>query len=341
MVTAHLLWPAIGVTAILVIALATAVAWIRAGREQPEPEQVWVANTDYRDAVPEVATWFRRYRWLQGTLAAGLIVAVAGGAAIAARPMERQVVADRMATRDIVLCLDISGSMTPYDGAVLRMYRELAENFRGERIALSVFNSTSRTVFPLTDDYTLVDQQLQEGIAALDIDLSTADPSSSQMADYLRFSAGTYRSGWGSSLIGDGLANCALLFDGQDTERARSIILATDNAVAGEPIYTLEQANALVTERHITLHGLYGTDGGRETAASREYKEIVEEGDGLFFRADDPAAVRGMVEDVVSHQAVALGAKPRIVIHDRPQVWYGVAVLGVALMLVAAWRVRQ
>ena len=44
---------------------------------------------------------------------------------------------------------------------------KLVSHFRGERIALSIFNSTSRTVFPLTDDYDLVSSQLTKAADAL------------------------------------------------------------------------------------------------------------------------------------------------------------------------------
>ncbi len=58
---------------------------------------------------------------------------------------------------------------------------------------------------------------------------------------YAQFTAGTTANLSGASLIGDGLASCALQFDAEDTERSRSIILATDNYVSGEPIYTLRR----------------------------------------------------------------------------------------------------
>ena len=69
---------------------------------------------------------------------------------------------ERASSRDIVLCLDVSGSALPYDREVIDTYRTLVDNFKGERIGLSIFNSTSRTVFPLTDDYELVSEQLDK-----------------------------------------------------------------------------------------------------------------------------------------------------------------------------------
>src|SRR5690606_4037591 len=250
---------------VVAVAAAGALAWWLARRRRArdaDGDVLWVANTDYLARVPAFTSWVRRYRALQGLTAAGLLVAVVGAGAVAARPVETDVVVDRLGTRDIVLCLDVSGSMIEYDGAVLKVFQELVDNFEGERIALSIFNSTSRTVFPLTDDYTLVQEELQAGIDALDKDPATFDytggSDDAEILEYAQFTAGTTANLAGASLIGDGLASCALQFDAEDTERSRSIILATDNYVSGEPIYTLPQAAELVASRDIRLHGIFG-----------------------------------------------------------------------------------
>ena len=60
----------------------------------------------------------------------------------------------------------------------------------------------------------------------------------------------------GSSLIGDGLASCVFRFDRLDEERARSIVFATDNALAGEPLVTLSDAAQLAAERGIRVYAV-------------------------------------------------------------------------------------
>jgi len=342
-------WPWVWVVLVAGVLATGAVAWWLARRRRERAagrDVLWVANTDYLERVPAFAAWVRRYRVLQGLTAAGLLVAVVGAGAVAARPVETDVVVDRLGTRDIVLCLDVSGSMIEYDGAVLTVFQELVDSFEGERIALSIFNSSSRTVFPLTDDYALVQEELQAGIDALDKDPSTFDytggTDDAEILEYAQFSAGTTANLAGASLIGDGLASCALQFDAEDTERSRSIILATDNYVSGEPIYTLQQAVDLVTSRDITLHGIFGGSKRYEgTPEETEYRESVEGAGGLYFLADDPGAVQGMVDDVVAQQAVELDASPEVIVTDRPAGWFLVTVLGVALLVVVAWRVRE
>ncbi|MBD8080335.1 VWA domain-containing protein [Cellulosimicrobium arenosum] len=343
-----ILWPWVWVGVVVGVLAAGGIAWWLARRRRADRtggEVLWVANSAYLARLPAFTAWVRRYRLLQGVVAVGLLVGVVGAGAVAARPAQTDVVTDRLGTRDIVLCLDVSGSMLPYDGAVLKVYQELVENFEGERIALSIWNSSSRTVFPLTDDYTLVQEQLQAGVDAVDKDPSDFDWDGSDDAEILefaQFTAGTTANLAGASLVGDGLANCALQFDEEDTDRSRSIILATDNYVSGEPIYTLEEAADLVSSRDITLNGLYGgTEFYRDTPEETEYRETVEDGGGLYFFADDPSAVQSMVDDVVAQQAVELDATPEVQVTDRPAGWFLVALGGVAVLLVAAWRVRE
>lgn len=103
---------------------------------------------------------FRQWRVLSRLAVILLVVALALATALVARPSTVDEGEEKASSRDIVLCLDVSGSALPYDREVIDTYRQLVDSFKGERIGLSIFNSTSRTVFPLTDDYELVSKQL-------------------------------------------------------------------------------------------------------------------------------------------------------------------------------------
>ncbi|WP_277207450.1 VWA domain-containing protein [Isoptericola croceus] len=344
-----ILWPwvAAGVIAVALVWCVVAVVVARRGR--PADDVVRVAHTEHLTRLPEVRRALRWHRIAHGLGALVVLAAVVATSLLAGRPVEREVVAERLATRDIVLCLDVSGSMLPYDAAVLSVYAELTEHFAGERIALVVFDSTARTVFPLTDDYTLVGDQLAAGAEAVGIDLDRlgdktldemSDGELAQVQELLAFTAGT-TSLADSSLIGDGLATCALQFDEQGSERSRSILLATDNFVGEDPVYALGEAAELVASRDITLYGLYGgpTDrvGGTEES---EYRSVVSEHGGLYFTLDDPGAVDALVADVLAQQAVELDADAESVLHDVPGRWYAALLLGTVLLIAAAWRVR-
>ncbi|HCX86079.1 MAG TPA: hypothetical protein DHV14_13285 [Micrococcales bacterium] len=340
-----LLQPWFIVGAIVVLVAAFAVGYLtRRGSRTPDGVR-WVANASYLTELPSFRSRLALFR---GGLATAAALAMVGGVAagvLLARPVDRQTQSAELSTRDIVLCLDVSGSMVGYDAEIVDRFLELVEGFDGERIALSIWNQTSRTVFPLTDDYTLVTEQLTAARDALDFDVSSLDNGSYDPAALdrlLAFVAGTEGGDENStSLIGDGLASCGLLFDENDTERSRSIVLASDNQLIGTPIYTLAEAADFVSARDIGLIGIYSGEVTDTSAAEqKEFEDVIGAHDGLYFEASDPAAVDAIVDRIQSQQAVDLEASPETVITDRPAAALAVLGLAFALLVVAVWRLR-
>lgn len=339
-----LLHPWVVAVAIVVVLGATALGWfLRVG--PPAPSRVrWVANASY---LTQLSAFRARLAIYKGGLAAALAITAVGALAagvLVARPVERQIRNEELATRDIVLCLDTSGSMVSYDVEIIEAFLELVESFDGERIALSIWNQTSRTVFPLTDDYGLIIEELTEARTALDV---TILPGGYVLDDreyerLMEFIAGTESMAVdGSSLVGDGLASCGLLFDEADTERSRSIILATDNEVIGEPVFTLAEAGAFVAERDIGLIGLYaGAQTAESEAQRKEFEEVVAEHDGLFFVSEDPAAIDAIIDRIQTQQAVDLDANPEVVIIDRPVLAFTWLSIAAGALLLLVWRLR-
>ena len=194
-----------------------------------------------------------------------LVVALALATALVARPSTVDEGEEKASSRDIVLCLDVSGSALPYDREVIDTYRQLVDSFKGERIGLSIFNSTSRTVFPLTDDYELVSKQLDKASSILAGVESQDDIDKMKDSDYQAISdwlEGTQNRKESTSLIGDGVVSCAAMLpgfaygnasaDNAERQRAASIVLATDNVVSGKPTYTLDEALNLTKQAQIT-----------------------------------------------------------------------------------------
>ena len=300
-----------------------------------------VANADRLTALPEYQAALRRHRrWLAVAAVAGGTLVVSTAAA-AARPAELTTIRPEQRNRDIVLCLDASGSMSSADSAVVDVFAELAREFDGERIGLTVFDSTAVQVFPLTDDYEYVQEQLKLARGAFD-----GEAGSSGFLD------GTW-SGRGSSLIGDGLASCVQGFpDTEDRpdhpdqggpQRSRSLVLATDNFLSGEPIFTLEKAGALAQEKNVRVYALnpgdfdYGTAGGQPGALLRAAAEAT---GGAYYSLDSPDAVAGIVRTVQQTEAAAMQGAPRAVVWDRPDLPLAVALVSGLVLAGASWRLR-
>ena len=87
----------------------------------------------------------------------------------------------------------------------------MVDTFEGERVALTIFNSTSRTVFPLTNDYDLIKRELEEDLEAIDFDefgyrLGNRDYSDDKVRQYVeKIVEGTKGIPDQASVVPDGL----------------------------------------------------------------------------------------------------------------------------------------
>lgn len=93
----------------------------------------------------------------------------------------------------------------------------------------------------------------------------------------------------------------------------------------------------------MTVNGLYGAAEGEsaDSPRAKEYGEALEGAGGMYFFSDDPRAVEAMVADVQSQQAVDLDAAPEISQADKAGPWLWVALVGVTLLVLVQWRLRE
>ena len=302
-------------------------------RRRPAPakpqDSLAVAHSDRLTALPAYRSAMRRYRVLLASLLVVAIIAVVASVGLASRPSRQTLAQPELKNRDIVLCLDISGSMVDYDTRIVGVFAELSKKFTGERISLVLFNASAVTYFPLSSDYDYVGSQLKRLQTAL------ANEDDSLLNGTLL--------GNGSSLIGDGLASCATRFDTPESDRSRSIILATDNLLAGKSIFTLPEAGQLASEKGIRVYGINpGDTKARDylSALSTEYKNVVESTGGGYFPLDDPSAIPSIVDRITAEQAAAIPSPPQLIDQDIPQLPLALLILGVAGVFVLAWRLR-
>ena len=307
------------------------------GRRRP------VAHADRLTALPEYQAALRRYRRWLVLAATALVLLLVSTAAAAARPVAMDTVRPEQHNRDIMLCLDASGSMSSADAAVVDVFAKLAREFDGERIGLTIFDSSAIQVFPLTDDYAYAQEQLQGARDAFD-----GKPGSSGFLD------GTW-SGRGSSLIGDGLASCLNSFPGagksQETtgggtnsHRSRSVVLATDNFLSGKPIMTLDQAAGLARERSVHVYALNPADldyGSGSDQPGAQLRVAAESTGGAYFALDSPDAVAGIVTGIEQTETTAVQGAPRAVFADVPGLPLAAALLSALALCAVLWRLQR
>ncbi len=321
-------WMIIVALAVVLVALGIGLALglRRAGRGEAG-ERARVARAERLRALPSFRQALtRRVLALSGILVLGTVATVAAGV-VAARPMSSQTIQPVNTSRDIMLCLDVSGSMTEVDVEVLSVFEELLEDFEGERIGLTIFNSSPVQIFPLTDDYDFI----REHLASIKESFDYVD----QIPEHW---VGTLN-GEGASLIGDGLAACTMGFDRPDDERSRSVIFATDNEINGASIVTLEEAAGYAKSKGVRVFALNPVQG-KDAEVSAELAAAAETTGGAAYGLRDTTTVSDIVTEVQEQEATELRGEAQVVWTDTPNLW--IVVLSVALLsfAVVLWRVR-
>lgn len=320
--------PWVGAIVLVVAAVWLVVVAVRRRRRRRSAAPVAgapIANVDRALESPVFVRMRRRYRRLVHTELALLATAAAACTVLLMQPVGSRAEGSSRLNRDVMLCLDVSGSMADVDSMLLDQFERLAGDLAGERIGLTIWNGSAVTLFPLTDDAAFVHATLGTARDALE-------------RNDVNFLNGT-RLG-GSSLIGDGLASCALRFDRLDEHRARSIVFATDNALAGSPIMTLAEAAQLARGRGVQVFALAPADQIAPGNAANLRNEVLSTG-GAYFEVGDRAALASVVQEIRALQASATEQPPRHVEQDRPGPWLTLAALATAGAALAAWGLRR
>ena len=318
-----------------VVVIATVVGWMLARRAGVRSgKKGWVANTGYLRGLPKYQALVRRTRASLAMAFVCFLIAVIATSVSAGAPVDRYVKHDKSASRDIVLCLDASGSMLPYDSKIGGAFRQIISHFEGERISLQLWDAYSMTMFPLTDDYDMATDVLQDMSDTIDTGLIQVGGKISgtrELFEYLEPVLDEKQEV--SSLVGDGLASCIMGFDHNDKQRSRTILLATDNEVYGDGVYDLSEAIEFAKKQGVTVTALYpGSDTNLGYQAQQLRDEVRKTG-GDFYDASSPSAVDSVVRQIEAEQKEELDSAGKMVETDRPGAALGWTLVGVVSLL--------
>lgn len=189
--------------------------------------------------------------------------------------------------RDIMLAVDLSGSMTEQDMAYNGQYvdrltmvkavlTDFIEQRQGDRLGLILFGDTAFLQTPLTRDVKTVSKMLSEAQIGL-VGRATA------IGDALGLSVKRFANKDKSNRI------VVLLTDGQNTagnlKPEEALLLARD---AGIKVYTIGVGSD--NPRGFSLFNMGGMSG--DTIDEGLLKRIAEQTGGLYFRAKDVAGLQ-------------------------------------------------
>lgn len=290
-----------------------------------------LAHTKRLRALPEYQKLFKQYRFFVIAVTILALALSASLALLASRPISTDTVQNETKTRDIMLCLDASGSMIETDIAALETFKDIIKGFGNERVGLSLFDAGSLMVFPLTNDYDSVNEYLDDVIKDVD-----------------KYAFATYlEEKQGSSLVGDGLLSCTLRFDKLDEDRSRSIILVTDN-YSGKGEVTIQESSALAKEKKIKIFTLE-PNGQAEIGAPSSYidsatQELVDAANltgGQHYNLEDSSTVRGVIADINEQEKTAYKGPVTKVTHDQPRIAFIFCVLILSGYVYVMWRLNE
>ena len=294
-----------------------------------------ISNTKYVKNTSYYKDLFIRYKIITILLlfiVSGVLIA---NAVLTARVQEIKENSDTDYNRDIMLCMDVSGSVSSLNMSLVNQLRDVVNGLQGDRFGVTIFNSTAITIVPLTKDYKYVDKILDTVSRSFNAQINGDYKTDKYIYNYIY--QGTTEGDRGYSLIPDGLMSCGLTFKESEENRTRVIIMSTDNSLAGTAVFNLEEAAQYLKDNNIILYGI-GTNFmyGKNLT---EYKRAVNITGGKYFNPNRSSMSKVVKEiDGLSKAAVEVNAESYRT--DRPESIFIVLVLLISLLFIITRQVK-
>ncbi len=221
---------------------------------------------------------------------AGLVTSLLAGAYLMGRPSYNKKIDAGVKRRDIYLCLDVSYSLYELNADFVENLEEVVRGLEGDRVGISIFNTSTVEYMPLTTDmdftidklkelkeYFVLQREYMHFHDKYNIEEMTDEEfldflGSLPKDEYDNFANTVYTLDLidnpvtldsevrGSSLIGEGLASCLFNFPYlEDSDRTRVIIMVTDNAQAEKepPAIELAEAANMCKNNDVAVFGIF------------------------------------------------------------------------------------
>ena len=322
-----------------IIAIVAYSIYHRKTGQQRIKKSVLISHSKKIRALPEYEKASKKYRILLCVAAVALVFSIASITITASRPISVDIIEPDYETRDIMLCIDVSGSQATEIANVILYFSNVVGRLKGQRIGVGVFAEKATILSPLTNDYAMVENLLKELVSLY----RARDPLAEGYNTSLIKNLGS------ASAIGPGIINCASGFDKLTEDgRAQSMIVATDNLQNIDGV-TAEQAGNYLARYGITLYAIDTIDADRIVVGSVHdpanraagLRRAAGATGGLYYNLPtqgingEQAAESIMKQEAAKHENVA-----QFIQTDSPKISTALALVSVIVMLIAIWRLK-
>ena len=327
----------------LLLLLPIGIIFYLFGFKKNKKEQIHspkIANTLFVKSTIYYQKILKSYQTYKIILYISFIVAIISSILLVARVQKVETHNINEYKRDIILCMDVSASVDELNIEIIESLKKTVESLQGERFGISIFNTTSIMVSPLTDDYDFILDSLDEIERSIKANngspYSYFDNDFYYIRNYIYMGTIEGNEERGSSLIGDGLASCVYSFPKLAEDRSRIIIFTTDNDLEGTPIVTLDQAAEISKKRNILVYGI-GTKKMKDNDRT-EMKIAVEKTGGIFYEQSN-RAVKGIVKDIEKTSKSLINSRMETTATDLPTVPHLFLILSLGSIIICSKKV--
>ncbi len=289
-----------------------------------------VANTSIVKDSEEYKSILFKFRVGMYILYAIIFICLLSSSILSSRIIKTQTIENEIYNRDIILCMDVSTSVDDLNKQLVASYKEVVKSLNGERFGISIFNTSSYMLVPLTEDYDYVLGVLDTIGKALnvydDYRINYGVEDFSYLSRYLLYGTIVGNETRGSSIIGDGLASCVFAFPNLEENRSRIIIFSTDNDLQGKEYITLLEAGELSKSKDVTVYTIAPkSTSGRFT---KDLETVAKTTGGKFFKEGQGETIKNIVNGIESKEKSLLKGNTKTVVTDYPEVPYILLLLG-------------
>ncbi len=317
---------------IICFVLSIALFFIKFNKKSNYTNGKKVANTQYIKETEYYKAKMKKYLILSNAVKILSIICIVLTGVLISRPITTTTKSEEKLNRDILMGLDISTSQSEVNLELIKKFKEILPEIKGDRIGIVLYNTAPMVYCPLTDDYDYINECFEKIEEQLNIAIQyngnppvTYEENGKSIPTLWYGGVGKDAETRGSSLIGDGLAGTLFSFPNlkTDKQRTRIIIFATDNVLAGTETVSLEDACDLCKQYNVNIYAYCPTVQmniytSEEKIAS--YKKAIEQNaGGKFYTGNLSQMSTNIVNEIKETKTSLLKTSKKTYVTDHPE----------------------